>query len=360
MTPISLASGYGNFATPPAVLVRLNQHLAAPPLPLSPTSGLPELRDALRLRYSGLRTDEKATHEIVVTPGTKAALFLALSAVLRPGDEVLLLTPNWFGFAELVKQAGGLLRELPLSPADNYALRPEAVRAALTPRTRVLLFSNPNNPTGRLYTRPELEALLAVTAQFPELFVLADEIYDGIRFEAEEVPSFLSCSDAPRHIVVNGFSKSHALAGWNIGYLAAPRSVAEACTARLFATGGAVAVLSQLAALETVENPVISAALCQQLAPNRQLMLDFLATLPGALPHIPLGTYYAFPDLRAYLQPHLPLPEAATDLVGRLLSAGVEVVDGTSCGAPGFVRMSYAVASEDLQEALRRLATVLR
>ncbi|QNH63574.1 aminotransferase class I/II-fold pyridoxal phosphate-dependent enzyme [Hymenobacter sediminicola] len=360
MKPISLASGYGNFSTPPTVLARIQQHLANQPLPHSATAGLPELRNALRLRYSGLQTDENSTHELVVTPGTKAALFLALSAVLRPGDEVLLLTPNWFGFAELVKAAGGFLRELPLSPTDNYALRPEAVRAALTPRTRVLLFSNPNNPTGRIYTRPELEALLAVTAQFPELFVLADEIYDGIRFGEEAVPSLLSCSTAPRSVVVNGFSKSHALVGWNIGYLAAARWIADACTARLFTTGGAVAVLSQLAALETVENPAISAALCQQLWLNRQLMLNFLAALPGALSHPPLGTYYAFPDLRAYLLPHLPLPEASADLVARLLAAGVEVVDGTSCGAPGFVRMSYAVASSELQEALRRLATVLR
>ena len=361
MSPISLASGYGNFFTPEVVLARVQQQLRHSPFPFAPIEGLLELRTALAARYHAQQAPTVTADTIVVTPGAKAALFALLSTVLRPGDEVLLPTPTWFGFAELVTRAGGTVRELPLQAADNYVLSPNALRAAITPRTRLLLFTNPNNPTGRIYSRTEIAALLAETQQHPQLLVLADEIYDGIRFGPEPVPTLLSFPDPHgQHVVVNGYSKSLALIGWNIGYLVAPPDVARACTAHQFATGGAVAALSQYAALAATEATTdITAGLCQQLLPNRHYLLDFLATLPSSLPHPLAGTYYAFPDLRPFLDPSLPAPQASTALVARLREAGVEVVDGTSCGAPGFARISFAVPTPDLEEAVRRLRQVL-
>lgn len=363
MPPISLASGYGNFQPPAAALARVTAMLAADKLPTSPAEGLPELREAIAARYQAPGTWPAFTaSQVVVTPGTKAALFALLRAVLRPGDEVLLPTPNWFGFWGLIEQAGGTVRELPLSAAENYALSTEALAAAISPHTRVLLFTNPNNPTGRIYTRTEVQALLAVTSQHPQLLVLSDEIYDGICFEPDAVPTLLSFPDPHnQHMVVNGFSKSLALLGWNIGYLAAPAAIAQACAAQQFATGGAVAIPSQIAALAATEEKLaISNALCQQLLPNRQLLLDFLATLPQALPHLPGGTYYAFPDLRAFLAPALPPITASARLVARLQAAGVEVVNGATCRAPGFVRLSYAVPTSELEQAITLLDKVLR
>jgi aspartate aminotransferase len=358
---ISLASGYGNFSLPEPVAQQVQRALTRLPLLASPTEGLPELRQALARRYRA-QGATVAEEGIVVTPGTKAALFLLLNTVLRPGDEVLLLTPNWFGFRALIQQAGATLRELPLSAADDYQIQPETLQAEIGPRTRLLLFTNPNNPTGRVYTQPELAALLAVTQQHLQLLVLADEIYDGIQFGPEPVPTLLSFPDPlGQHLVVNGFSKSLALLNWNMGYLVAPPAVAQACTARQFATGGAVATLSQLAALAATEaTPGITQELQANLQPNRHLLLDFLASLPGALPHLPLGTYYAFPDLRAFLDPALPPEQASADLVARLRTAGVDVVDGATCGTPGFVRLSYAVPEPDLREAIRRMTQVLR
>lgn len=362
MSLISLASGYGNFPVPAIATDRVAKLLATPTWPSSPTEGLPELRQALAARYHRQGASAVEAAHIVVTPGTKAALFGLLAQVLRPGDEVLLPTPNWFGFREMVVRAGATLRELPLRADDNYALRPEAVQAALTPRTRLLLFTNPVNPSGRIYSRAEVEAVLAVTRKHQGLFVLADEIYDGICFGPESVPTLLSFDDPHgQHLVVNGFSKSLGLIGWSIGYLVAPPAVAAACTARQFATLGSAAMPSQLAALGATENTEqVRQELCQQLASNRHHMLDFLQTLrPNTLPFLPAGTYYAFPDLRAFWQPDLPPAEASAKLVGRLLAAGVAVVDGASCGAPGFVRLSYAVSPPDLFKALSRLETVL-
>ncbi|WP_190242703.1 pyridoxal phosphate-dependent aminotransferase [Hymenobacter lapidiphilus] len=300
---------------------------------------------------------------MVITPGAKAALFALLKTVLRPGDEVLLPTPSWFGFDELVARAGGTLRTLPLSPDDNYALPAEQLRAALSERTRVLLFTNPGNPTGRRYNRAELAGWLQVAADFPDLYLLSDEIYDLIYFEPEPPVSLLDFPDPhDRHLVVNGFSKSLALIGWGLGYLVAPAPIAAACAAHQHATGAAVPAPLQAAALAVTEAAAeVAGRLIEQLQPTRTYLRDFLASLPASgQPLMPAGTYYAFPDLRAYLSPGLPAAPASAELVGRLRTAGVEVVDGTGCHAPGFARLSYAVAEADLATACERMAAVLR
>ncbi|MBF9220982.1 pyridoxal phosphate-dependent aminotransferase [Hymenobacter ruricola] len=367
LNAVSLASGYGNFAVPEVALVAAadvltEAHGQRAPLAVAPAAGLPELREALARRYRERGAGGVAAGQVVVTNGAKTGLFALLSEILQPGDDVLLPTPNWFGFWELVRRAGGNLRTLPLAAADHYALTPAALRAALTPATRLLLLSNPNNPTGRVYSRAEWAALLAVTADFPDLWVLSDEIYEGISFGLEPVPTLLEWPDPHgRHVVVSGFSKSLALAGWGVGCLVAPPALAQAVTARLFATGAPVPVPSQAAALAATRHAEeISRGLCQQLAPNRALLLAALAALPGAgTIAAPEGTYYVFADFTRFLPPGLPPAEASAQLVRQLAGAGVEVVNGASCGAPGFVRLSYAVAETDLRLAVQRIHETL-
>ena len=363
-TPLlSLASGYGHFAMPAVALAAATAALAqagrqAEPLAVAPAAGLPALRATLAARYQRRGALHVGAENVLVTAGAKTGLFAVLSELLKPGDDVLLPTPNWFGFGELVRRAGGVLRPLPLAPADNYALLPEVLRAALTPATRLLILSNPNNPTGRVLSAEEWAGLLAVTAEFPNLWVLSDEIYEGISFGAAPVPTLLAQPGAgPRHVVVSGFSKSLALAGWGVGCLVAPSALAAAVAARLFATGVAVPVPAQLAALAATEHAeAIGAALCTQLSATRQQLLAGLAALPGAGTVVaPEGTYYVFADLRRFLAPGLPPAEASAQLVQRLATAGVEVVDGATCGAPGFARISYAVPQAVLTEALVRL-----
>lgn len=367
VSPLSLASGYGHFAVPAVALAAATAALATAgqqhePLAVAPAAGLPALRAALAARYQrrGARQVEAAS--VLVTAGAKTGLFAVLSELLQPGDDVLLPTPNWFGFGELVRRAGGVLRALPLDAAANYNLAPEALRAALTPATRLLILSNPNNPTGRVLSAGEWAGLLAVTADFPDLWVLSDEIYEGISFGAAPVPTLLA-QPGPhaRHVVVSGFSKSLALAGWGVGCLVAPAALAAAVAARLFATGVAVPVPAQLAALAATEHAeTIGAALCAQLRPTRQQLLAALAALPGAGAVVaPEGTYYVFADFRRFLPAGLPAADAPAALVQRLAAAGVEVVDGATCGAPGFVRISYAVPEAVLTAALARLRAAL-
>ncbi|HEX8507721.1 MAG TPA: pyridoxal phosphate-dependent aminotransferase [Hymenobacter sp.] len=364
--PVSLASGYGNFAVPSVALeaataALTNAQQRQGPLAVSPIAGQPELREALAQRYRQ-RGAAVAAEQVVITGGAKTGLFALLSEMLQPGDEVLLPTPNWFGFFELVRRAGGQLRTLPLAAADNYALSPETLRAALTPATRVLVVSNPNNPTGRVYSRAEWTAVLAVTAEFPQLWVLSDEIYEGISFGAAPVPTLLAWPDPhQRHVVVSGFSKSLALAGWGVGCLVAPPALAHAVAARLFSTSAAVPIPAQAAALAaTLHADAISGALCAQLSKTRQLLMAGLAALPGAAARTaPEGTYYVFADFTRFLDSQLPPAEASAQLVQRLAAAGVEVVDGATCGAPGFVRLSYAVDEGVLRTALARLRQAL-
>ena len=364
---VSLASGYGDFAVPSVALEAAQTVLASAgqgrtPLAVSPAAGLPKLREELAQRYRQRGATSLTAEQVLVTAGAKTGLFALLSEMLSAGDEVLLPTPNWFGFYDLVRRAGGILRPLPLSAANNYTLHPETLRAALTPATRVLILSNPNNPTGRVYSRGEWAALLAVTAEFPQLWVLSDEIYEGISFGPEPVPTLLAEPDPhQRHVVVSGFSKSLALAGWGVGCAVAPLALVQAVAARLFSTGVAVPVPAQAAALAVTQHAeAISAALCAQLHPTRQLLLDALAALPGAPAVVaPEGTYYVFADFTRFLDPQLPAAEASAQLVRRFAKGGVEVVDGGTCGAPGFVRLSYAVAEATLRLALTRLREVL-
>jgi len=364
---LSLASGYGNFAVPGVALAAATAALLGAqqqglPLAVSPAAGLPELREALALRYRQRGASGVAAGQVLVTAGAKTGLFAVLSELLAAGDDVLVPTPNWFGFHDLVRRAGGVLRPWLLAAADGYALRPDALRQALTPATRLLILSNPNNPTGRVYSRAEWAAILAVTAEFPQLWVLSDEIYEGISFGPEAVPTLLALPGPhQQHVVVSGFSKSLALAGWGVGCLVAPPELARAVVARLFSTGVAVPVPAQRAALAaTQQAEAIGAALCMQLRPTRQLLLDGLAALPGAPAGVaPEGTYYVFADFTRFLAPGLPAPAAAVALVQRLAEAGVEVVDGATCGAPGFLRLSYAVAEADLRRALAIIGSVV-
>ena len=366
LVPISLASGYGDFAVPAVALAAAAATLHHPPgpLPVSEAAGDPSLREALAARYRARGAAHVQAEHVVVLPGTKAALFAVFGEVLHAGaNEVLLPTPNWFGFGELVRRAGGVLRELPLRAADNYTLDPEALRQAISAKSRLLVLTNPNNPTGRLYSAAEWVALLRVTQDFPNLLVLSDEIYEGIVFDQDlyaPAPTLLAQPDPHgQHIAVSGFSKSLALAGWGLSCVVAPTWLATALTARQFATAGAVPAPNQAAALAATQHAdAISQALCRQLQANRELLLKELRALPQQPAFdAPLGTYYVFADFTRLLDPGQPPITASAALTAALAAAGVLAVDGGTCGAPGFLRLSYAVPEANLREALRRLGT---
>lgn len=304
---------------------------------------------------------ELSPDQVLITPGTKQALFNLFSILLRQGDEVVVPTPAWFGFHELMKYSRGKLVPVETKLEEHYRLTPEKLRKSLSSRSRILLLTNPGNPTGRLYTKAELEALLEVVQEYPDLYLISDEIYDHLTYGEPATP-LLSCQGAPqeRSVLLSGFSKTFAMSGWRLGFMAGPEELIKKCTDFQASTLAGVSVFLQDAAIATLnKRDKALPPMLEVLAHNRQVMKEGLDRIPHVRFYLPEGAYYFFPDLSHYLHTETPGGEPVTstmDLCRYLKEEhGVEMVPGDYFGAPGHVRMSFAIETERLQEAMQRL-----
>jgi aspartate aminotransferase len=273
---------------------------------------------------------------------------------------VIVPTPAWFGFHELVKYSKGKITTLPTTLEEGYSLEPEALRRALNGQSRILLLSNPGNPMGRVYSKTELEALLAVAADYPNLYIISDEIYDYITYDGA-FTSILACEGATeRAIVVNGFSKTFAMSGWRIGYLVGSKELIAQCTAFQNATMSGISVFSQDAAQAAFENRRQALPPMQTiLQENRQLMKQGLDAIPHVRYYLPDGAYYFFPDFSYYLHHKTPQGESITTtpaLCKYLREAfNLEMAPGDNFGGPGHARITFALEKSQLLEAMDRL-----
>ena len=329
-----------------------------------PTEGTSGLREAVSEKYK-LLGQEVNPEQVLITPGSKQALFNLFSVLLRQGDEVVVPTPAWFGFHELMKYSCGTLVPLATSLEDGYKLTPEMLQQSLNENSRILLLTNPGNPTGRLYTKEELEALLEVTNCFPNLYLISDEIYDHITY-GRPFTSLLSCVGAKKEntVLVNGFSKSFAMSGWRIGYILGPAELIKKCIDFQGSTLSGVSIFLQHAAQATMQQREEALEpMLPILEHNRKLMADALSSIPGVKYHLPEGAYYFFPDFSCYLQKKTPQGKvlgSSRDLADYLQeSYKLAIAPGDNFGAPGHARMSFAVEPDKLQEALKRLQLAL-
>lgn len=331
----------------------------------TPVAGYPELREAVSrklLRENGL---SYPASQVMVSCGAKSCLSNAVQALVGPGDEAIIPVPAWSTYAEIVKLAGGVPVLLPTTAAEGYKLRPERLEAALTPRTRLLILCTPSNPTGAVFTRPELEALAAVLERFPETWVLSDEVYERIRY-VPEVPSPAAIpSLAGRCVTVNGLSKSHAMTGWRIGFLAGPRPLVDACIALQGQTTTCASSISQKASLAALETePAVIDAFVAAFARRRERAAAVLRSIPGVSLVDPDGAFYLFPDLSAYLGLLWKGRKISSsdDLALFLLEeARAAFVPGSAFGpdAGGCVRISFAASDERIDAALGRTKATL-
>jgi aspartate aminotransferase len=364
MNYISLASGASYFRSPSPATSAAIAALQEGKTSYGPTEGTLELRQAICNMYKqeGIRARPE---QVLVTPGSKQALFNLFTTLLCQGDEVVVPTPAWFGFHELMKYSKGMLVPLETKLSEKYALTPEALHKTLNDRSRILLLTNPGNPTGRIYTKAELEALLEVTWQFPNLYILSDEIYDRVTYTGA-FTSLLSCkgAKAERVILLNGFSKSFAMSGWRLGYMLGPEEVIRKCTDFQGSTLSGVSVFLQEAAMATLEKQEqVLPGMLEVLTQNRQIMQQGLDALPEVKYYIPDGAYYFFPDFSYYLHRRTPSGDTLTTSVDlcRYLreSCNLELAPGDPFGAPGHARMSFAIETPALQEAMQRLKQAL-
>ena len=330
----------------------------------TPTAGLPELREAIRVKTARDSGFEVTPAQVLVTNGAKQAIYEACAAVLDPGDEVLLPAPYWTTYPEAIGLAGAETVTVPTTAGEGFRVTVDQLEAARSPRTKMLLFVSPSNPTGAVYPRPEIEAIGRWAVEHG-LWVLTDEIYEHLVYgEARHCSRPAVVADlADRCLVVNGVAKTYAMTGWRVGWLLGPLDVVQAATNLQSHSTSNVANVSQRAALAALTGDLSAcAAMRQAFDRRRRRMHESLNAMPGVSAVEPEGAFYAFPSFEGILGRDLRgrLPTTTLELAELFLEeARVALVPGEAFGAPGYARLSYALSDDEMIEGLTRLGKLL-
>lgn len=329
----------------------------------SPVDGYVDLKQAISLKFKRDNALEYSPDQIVVSTGAKQSLANVAMVLLNPGDEVILPAPYWVSYRDIVKLAGGVPVEVPTGIESDFKMTPRQLRAAITPKTKMIWYSSPCNPSGSVYSRAELEGLAAVLREHPGIFVVSDEIYEHINFRGGHASIAAIDGMYDRTITVNGVSKAFAMTGWRIGYIGAPAWIARACTKfQGQITSGANAI-GQRATIAALEAPVESIRyMIDEFHRRRDLILELLGEIDGFRVNVPEGAFYVFPDISAYFGRELRghRIENASDFALYLLEeAHVATVTGEAFGNPNCIRISYAASEKEIKEAVRRIQSAL-
>ncbi len=362
---IGFGAGEPDFPTPEHIVAAAEKACRDPRMHhYTPTGGLPELREAIAektLRDSGFGVEPA---QVLVTNGGKQAVYEAFATLLDPGDEVLVPAPYWTTYPESIQLAGGVAVPVAAGPDTGYRVSVETLEAARTPRTKVLLFVSPSNPTGAVYDPDEVTAVGRWAAD-NGLWVLTDEIYEHLVY-GDAVFSSMPVQVpevAERCVVVNGVAKTYAMTGWRVGWIVGPRDVVTAAANLQSHATSNVANVSQVAALAALSGPLDAVTQMRAAFDRRRIaMHSVLSGIPGVQCPLPEGAFYCFPSLAGLLDHEIRGYRSTTsaDLAAFVLEqVGVAVVPGEAFGAPGCFRMSYALGDADLAEGVERLAALL-
>lgn len=361
---ISLSVGEPDFNTPEHVKDAAKKALDENWTRYSPVPGYPELRQAI---VNKLKTENNLDYDIsqiVVSTGAKQSLSNVILTLINPGDEVIIPTPYWVSYSEMVVLAEGKSVFINTEIDNNFKITPAQLEAAITPKTKLFMFSSPNNPTGTVYSKDELAALAKVFEKHPQVFILSDEIYEHINFvdKHESIAQFDSIKD--RVIIVNGFSKAFAMTGWRLGYIAANQEIASANDKLQGQTTSGTCSISQRAGIVAYEQGLASVnTMKEAFARRRQLVYDLLSDIPGVRTNLPEGAFYFFPEISSFFgkkDQDGNIIKNSSDLALYLLNVGhVATVGGDSFGNDNYIRLSYAASDESLIEALKRIKEAL-
>lgn len=360
---ISLSLGEPDFDTPVHIKDAAKRALDAGHTKYTPVPGIAPLREAISAKFKRENGLEYSPAQIVVSTGAKQSIANLAMAMLDEGDEVVILAPYWVSYSDIVLVAGGVPVPVGAGIEDDYKVSAAAIEAAITDRTKFILFSSPCNPTGSVYTHDELQSIASMLAKHPSVYVVSDEIYEHINFTGKHasIGTFPEVKD--RTITVNGFSKGFAMTGWRLGYIGAPLEIADAC-AKLQgqSTSGAnsIAQWAGTEALNTSLEP--SLEMRKAFERRRELMIEGLGKIEGLKVNRPQGAFYIFPDVSAFFgrsSGEYTINNADDLAEYLLLSVHVATVTGGAFGAPECLRISYAASDEQLQEAIRRIAKAL-
>jgi aspartate aminotransferase len=331
----------------------------------TPAAGIPELRSAVARLYQKTYGISYTPEQVVISNGAKHALHNALAATVGPGDEVIIPTPYWVSYSDLVQMTGAHYVLVPTTLESGFKLTPDQLRAVLTPRSRLLMLNSPSNPTGAVYTRKELEALADVVLE-KNLAVLSDEIYERLVFGEAQATCFATLRPglAERTITISGASKTYAMTGWRVGWALGPVSVIKAMSNIQSQQTGCPCSVSQYAALAALEgDQECVERMRREFEARRDLVCARLQKMPGIKSFVPQGAFYAFFDVSAHFGRTLAgrlVTDSLSFCQAALECAHVNMVAGAAFGAEGYVRLSYAASREQLQAGLDRLEQFLR
>ena len=360
---IGLSLGEPDFNTPDfikdAAIQAINDNYNS----YSPVDGYVELKDAIITKF---KRDNNLTYthpQIVVSTGAKQSLANVALAMLNEGDEVILPCPYWVSYAEIVKLAEGVPVEVPTTLESNFKMTPEQLEAAITPKTKMLWYSSPCNPSGMVYTKEELRALADVLAKYPDIIIVSDEIYEHINYIGghASMAEFEDMYD--RTVTVNGVAKAFAMTGWRIGYIGAPAWIARACNKLQGQVTSGANCIAQRAVITALEAPVSKISYMVDTFKNRRkLIIDLLNEIEGFETTEPEGAFYVFPNISYYFGKTIKghTINNATDFSMFLLEESlVATVTGDAFGNPDCIRISYAASEAQIEEALKRIKSAL-
>jgi aspartate aminotransferase len=363
---ISLSIGEPDFNTPEEVKEAAKQAIDDNFTHYPPVPGYPDLREAVCKKFKRDNNLDFKPEQIVVSTGAKQSIYQVVQCLVNPGDEVIIPTPFWVSYKEIVRVAEGKCVYVKTDIENDFKVTPEQLEAAITPKTKLIMFSSPSNPTGMLYTKEELKGIADVVARHENVFVMADEIYEHINFvgKHESIAQFPEVRD--RVITINGVAKGFAMTGWRIGFIGAPLTIAKACNKLQGQVTSATCSIAQKATVRAMEmDPTTSEDIINMrniFRQRRDMVYKLLCEIPGLKVRLPQGAFYFFPDVSSYYGKSFngTKIENSTDMAFYLLNeANVATVMGSAFGDDACIRLSYATSEDLLREALRRIKEAL-
>jgi aspartate aminotransferase len=360
---ISLSFGEPDFFTPDhikrAAIEAINQNFTF----YTPVAGIPELKEAIKLKFERDNQLHYNTDQIVVSTGAKNSIVNAVLSLVNPGDEVIIPKPFWVSYADMVYLAEGKCVFIETRVDDDYKITPAQLEAAITSKTKLFMFSSPNNPSGMVYSAEELKALAEVFERHPHIYIISDEIYEHINFVGRHASIANYGSLINRTVTVNGLSKAFSMTGWRIGFIGAPKEIAYACEKlqSQFTSGtNAIAQKAAVAALTGDMTPTED--MCAAFRKRRDLCFDILKGIPGMKLNMPDGAFYLFPDVSAFYGKSYngKTINSSQDLCMYLLNeVYVVTVAGSAFGIDDCIRFSYATSEDNLTKAMNRIKDAL-
>ncbi len=360
---ISLSLGEPDFNTPDDIKEAAKKAIDDNFSFYPPVPGYADLRQAIVRKFREENGLDYSPEQIIVSAGGKHSLINVMLSVVDPGDEVILLAPYWVSYLDHITFAEGKPVIVQTSIDSDFKVTPSQLEAAITPKTRLLIFNSPSNPTGMVYTRDEMAALVRVIEKFPQVIVISDEIYEHITFSGKHVSLATFSSIADRVVTINGVSKGYAMTGWRIGYMGAPLWLAKACNKLQGQFTSGVCSIAQRAALAAVTSTSDSKERMREaFLRRRDLICRLLGEITGLKVRVPQGAFYVMPDISNFLGKSYDGKEIrnADDLTFFLLAeARVAMVSGSAFGADNCIRISYATSDDRITEAVRRIKEAL-